>query len=90
MWKAQYIWSVCKVDIIGYEQYRENDERGVKMKKEEDFLFGEEPLIKQFGKEEVERLKKEEPEIYENLRNSPIFMESDVIYMEKRQNDRGE
>ena len=71
-------------------EYRENDERGVKMKKEEDFLFGEEQLIKIVGKEEVERLKKEEPNLYEILRDDPTFMESDVIYMDKRQNDREE
>ena len=58
------------------------------MKKEEDFLFGEEQLIKIVGKEEVERLKKEEPNLYEILRDDPTFMESDVIYMDKRQNDR--
>ncbi len=60
------------------------------MKKEEDFLFGEEQLIKIVGKEEVERLKKEEPNLYEILRDDPTFMESDVIYMDKRQNDREE
>ena len=60
------------------------------MKKEEDFLFGEEQLIKIVGKEEVERLKKEDPNLYEILRDDPTFMESDVIYMDKRQNDREE
>ena len=52
--------------------------------KEEDFFFPEQMLIDYFGKEEVERLKKEDPEIYKNFRNSPLFMPSDVVYEDSK------
>ena len=52
--------------------------------KEEDFFFPEQMLIDFFGKEEVERLKKEDPEAYKVFRNSPIFMPSDVVYEDSK------
>lgn len=52
---------------------------------EEYFLLGEEPLIETYGKEEIERLKREEPELYISLRNNAAFMPSDVITDEKKE-----
>lgn len=52
---------------------------------DEDFLLGEEPLIETFGKEEIERLKREEPELYAALRNNPAFMPSDIIMDGKKE-----
>ena len=46
--------------------------------KESDFFFGEQGLIDAFGKEEVERIKKEDYDMYVRLRNCPAFMPSDV------------
>ncbi|MBR3680607.1 MAG: hypothetical protein IKL79_01220 [Clostridia bacterium] len=46
--------------------------------KEDDYFFGEGGLIAAFGKEMVEKIKKENPEMYARLRNSPCFMPSDV------------
>jgi hypothetical protein len=48
--------------------------------KEEDFLFGEEELIKIFGKKYLDKLKKENYEEYVSLRNSPNFMPSDIDF----------
>ena len=45
----------------------------------------EEPLIETYGKEEIERLKREEPELYISLRNNAAFMPSDVITDEKKE-----
>ena len=47
---------------------------------ERGFLIGEDVLIDRFGKEEVKRLKKEDPEAYKVFRNSPTFMPTDVVY----------
>ena len=56
--------------------------------KEDEFFFPEQMLIDALGKEEVERLKKEEPEIYKSFRNSPLFMPSDVIYDTKASREK--
>ena len=48
--------------------------------KEEDFLFGEEQLIKTFGKDYVEDLKKRDYDRYVLFRNDPTLMQSDIIY----------
>ena len=48
--------------------------------KEEDFLFGEEQLIKVFGKDYVEDLKKRDYKRYVLFRNDPTLMPSDIIY----------
>lgn len=47
--------------------------------KEEDFLFGDETLIEIYGKPFLEKLKKEKPQEYINLRNCAAFMPSDII-----------
>lgn len=51
----------------------------MKKVKEEDFFFGEDTLIEIFGKERIEKLKKEDYARYVRLRNSPNFMPSDII-----------
>ena len=52
--------------------------------KEKDFFFPEQMLINYFGKEEVKRMKKEDPEAYATFRNSPLFMPSDVVYEDQK------
>ena len=47
--------------------------------KNDDFFFGEGAIIAFYGKEMIERLKKEEPQTYCFLRDDPIYMPSDVI-----------
>lgn len=53
--------------------------------KEEDFLFGEEHLIKLFGKDTIEKMKREDYEGYVTLRNCPSFMPSDIVPPEETQ-----
>ena len=47
-------------------------------KREDDFFFSEDGMIAALGKETVERIKKEDYEMYKRLRNSPCFMQSDI------------
>ena len=47
--------------------------------KNDDFLFGEGGIIDFFGKELIEKYKKEDPQLYCFLRDDPSFMPSDVI-----------
>lgn len=53
--------------------------------KDEDFLLGEENLIKLFGKEFITDLKKNNYNAYVDLRNCPAFMPSDIIRDERPQ-----
>ena len=54
--------------------------------KEDDFLLGEEPLIEIFGREFLEKLKKEKPQEYINLRGCAAFMPSDIIRPKQAKN----
>ena len=53
--------------------------------KEEDFLFGEEALIEIYGKEFLEKLKKENYQAYSDLRNCAAFMPSDIDRPNKKE-----
>ena len=47
--------------------------------KKDDFLLGEGGIIAFYGKEMIERLKKDDPQAYCLLRDDPMYMPSDVI-----------
>jgi hypothetical protein len=47
-------------------------------KRDDEFFFSEDGMIAALGKEMVEKIKKEDYEMYKRLRNSPCFMQSDV------------
>ena len=47
--------------------------------KQDDFLFGEGGIISFYGKEYVEKVKREDPQTYCFLRDDPMYMPSDVI-----------
>lgn len=58
---------------------RESVEKCKERIKNDDFLFGEEAIVKFYGKEMIERLKKEDPQTYCFLRDDAMYMPSDVI-----------
>ena len=57
---------------------------------ERGFLIGEDVLIDRFGKEEVKRLKNEDPEAYKVFRNSLTFMPTDVVYEDGKEAKKDE
>ncbi len=54
-------------------------EEALRKIREDDFFFSDESVIKVFGKEGTEELKRENPEFYCLLRDSPMGMPSDII-----------
>lgn len=60
----------------------------MKKVKEEDFFFDEEHLFEIFDKDYIEYLKNNDYERYVTLRNSPCFMESDIIPPEEDKQDK--
>ena len=54
-------------------------EEALRKIREDDFFFSDESVIKVFGKEGTEELKRENPEYYCLLRDSPMGMPSDII-----------
>ena len=48
--------------------------------KNDEYLLGDEALIEALGADYVAEIKRDKPELYQVLRNNPIFMPSDVIH----------